>query len=110
MKHLKKIKPYGDTDVTLQFKTHDQNLQVCLKWETKIMLKQLFSHQNKGKQNFVAEKLRFKFLNSTFFLLLLRYRLTVTFLAGISRKSAMSAYRYVKIKRVCQIPYLGFIT
>ena len=45
----KKIKPYGDTDVTLQFKTHDQNLQVCLKWETKITLKQLFSHQNKGK-------------------------------------------------------------
>ena len=45
----KKIKPYGDTDVTLQFKTHDQNLQVCLKWEIKIMLKQLFNHQNKGK-------------------------------------------------------------
>ena len=35
--------------MTLQFKTHDQNLQVCLKWETKIMLKHLFSHQNKGK-------------------------------------------------------------
>ena len=47
------------SDVTLQFKAHDQNLQVCLKWETKIMLKQLFSHQNKEntwKQNFIAEK------------------------------------------------------
>ena len=56
----KKIKLYGDTDVTLQFKEHDQNLQVCLKWETKIMLKQRFSHQNKEKhlkrwkQNFIA--------------------------------------------------------
>ena len=50
MKHFEKIKPYGDADVTLQFKTHDQNLQVCLKWETKIMLKQLFSHQNKGNR------------------------------------------------------------
>ena len=61
--------------MTLQFKTHDQNLQVYLKWETKIMLKQLFGHQNKGKrlkrletvspvnysdseQNFIAVKLR----------------------------------------------------
>ena len=51
MKHFEKVKTYGgDTDVTLQFKTHDQILQVCLKWKTKIMLKQLFSHQNKGKQ------------------------------------------------------------
>ena len=49
MKHSERIKPYGDTDVTLQLKTHDQNLQVCLKWETKIMRKQLFSDQNKGK-------------------------------------------------------------
>ena len=48
-KKKKKIKPYGDSDVTLPFKTHDQNLQVCLKWETKIMLKQLFSNQNKEK-------------------------------------------------------------
>ena len=39
----------NQTDVTLQFKTHDQNLQVCLKWETKIMLKQLLSYQNKEK-------------------------------------------------------------
>ena len=50
VEHFEKMIPYGDTDVTLQFKTHDQNLQVCLKWETKIMLKQLFSHQNKEKR------------------------------------------------------------
>ena len=50
MKHFEKIKPYGDTDVTLQFKTNNlKMLQVCLKWETKIMFKQLFSHKNKGK-------------------------------------------------------------
>ena len=48
-KNFEKIKPYGDTDVTLQFKAHDQNLQVSIKWETKIMLKQRFSHQNKEK-------------------------------------------------------------
>ena len=46
---FRESKPYGDTDVTLQIKTHDQNLQVCLVWETKIMLKQLFRHQNKEK-------------------------------------------------------------
>ena len=98
MKHFEKIKPYGDTDVTLQFKTHDQNWQVFLKWETKIMLKQLFSHQNKGKHLKFLEtkfyrreiKIVIIILISTFFLLLLRYRLTVTFLTGISRKSAMS--------------------
>ena len=43
---FEKIQPYGDTDLMLQFKTHDQNMQICLKWETKIMLKQLFSHLN----------------------------------------------------------------
>ena len=48
-KNFEKIKPYGDTDVTLQFKTRDPILQVCLKWETKIMLKQLFIHQDKEK-------------------------------------------------------------
>ena len=37
-KNFEKIKPYGDTDVTLQLKAHDQNLQVCLKWETKSCL------------------------------------------------------------------------
>ena len=90
------IKPYGDTDVALQFKTHDQNLQVCLKWETKIML---FSHQNKEKHfkrletTFYRREIKIedrKFLNSTFFLLPLHYRLAVTFLIGISRKSAVS--------------------
>ena len=61
-KNFEKIKPYGDTDVTLQFKTHDQNLQVCIKWENKIMLKQLFRHQNKEKHlkrleiNLIAKK------------------------------------------------------
>ena len=48
-KNFEKIKHDGIIDVTLQFKTHDQNMQVCLKRETKIMLKQLFSHQNKEK-------------------------------------------------------------
>ena len=73
LKKKKKIKPYGDTDVTLQFMTHDQNLPVCLKWETKIMLKQLFSHQNKGKHFSFGNKILSprnydrKFLNSTFF-------------------------------------------
>ena len=96
MKHFEKIKPYGDTDVTLQFKTHDQNWQVFLKWETKIMLKQLFSRQNKGKHlkhletKFYRREIKIVILNSTFFLLLLRYRLTVTFFTRISRKSAMS--------------------
>ena len=71
---LKKIKPYGDTDVTLQFKTHDQNLQVSLKWDTKIMLKQLFSHQNKrkifktfGNKILSPRNKDRKFLNLTFF-------------------------------------------
>ena len=50
-RNFETIKPYGDTDVTLQFKTHNQNLQVCLKLETKIMLKYLFSNQNKEKKN-----------------------------------------------------------
>ena len=36
---FQKSKPYGDTDVTPQIKTHDQNLQACLVCETKIMLK-----------------------------------------------------------------------
>ena len=70
----KKIKPYGDTDVTLQFNTHDQNLQVCLKWATKIMLKQLFRHQNKekhlktfGNKILSPRNKDRKFLNSTFF-------------------------------------------
>ena len=48
---FRKSKPYGDTDVTSQIKTHDQNLQVCLVWETKIRLKQLFRHQNKEEKN-----------------------------------------------------------
>ena len=48
-KSRKKIKPYGDTDVTPQFKTYYQNLHACFMWEAKIMLKQLYSLQNKEK-------------------------------------------------------------
>ena len=76
----KKIKPYGDTDVTLQFKTHNQNLQVCLKLESKTMLKHLFSNQNKektfktfGNKILSPRNKDRKFLNSTFFVLLLHY-------------------------------------
>ena len=34
---------------TSGFKAHDQILQVCFKWESKTILKQLLSHQNKQK-------------------------------------------------------------
>ena len=51
----RKSKPYGDTDVTSQIKTHDQNLQVCL--GNQIMLKQLFRHQNK-EESLITEKQR----------------------------------------------------
>ena len=54
-KNFEKIKPYGDTDVTSQFETHYQNLQVCFKWETKIMLKQLFKKVQVGKDQEKAQ-------------------------------------------------------
>ena len=43
----RKSKHYGDTDVTSQIKTHDQNFASLLSLGNQIMLKQLFRHQNK---------------------------------------------------------------
>ena len=73
-KNFERIKFYGDTGVTPQFKTHHQNLLVCLKWETKIILKQ--SKRRKTFKSFGNEILLprnkdRKLMNATFYLSLL---------------------------------------
>ena len=95
-KNFEKIKSYGDTDVTSQFETHYQNLQVCFKWETKIMLNQLFNHLNKDKQlkrlgtKFYHRDRKFLNLTFLFFLCSFIIALQLRFLLEFPKKSAVS--------------------